>query len=255
MASRPSAACSRRYRNGEAGIEAFCEDYAYLVWGLIELFQATGRVAWLEWALELTEVQAELFWDAQDGGWFSTTGTDASVLLRVKEDYDGAEPAAASVTVRNLITLGHLVGDAALLERAAAHPRTLRAGDRQSRARHAAHGRQHRAMAGRQHAGRHPGETGERRHTRARKRLSRPASAVGGDVCVSAMTGARALSSTLPWVAAMASRRAALRWPTCATTSRARRLSTTRRPWQPISRASAARRRLVRPESMARQVY
>jgi uncharacterized protein YyaL (SSP411 family) len=66
----------------------------------------------------LTEIQTSLFWDDADGGWFSTTGEDASVLLRLKEDYDGAEPAAASVTVRNLLTLGHIVSDPALIERA-----------------------------------------------------------------------------------------------------------------------------------------
>ena len=67
--------------------------------------------SWLSWALELTDVQTELFYDPRDGGWFSTTGDDPTVLLRLKEDYDGAEPAAASVTVRNLITIGHLTGD------------------------------------------------------------------------------------------------------------------------------------------------
>ncbi len=101
----------RRYRDSEAAIDAFCEDYAYLAWGLIELFQATGDAAWLTWVRDLVDVQTTLFYDARDGGWFSTTGEDRSVLLRVKEDYDGAEPAAASVTVRNLITLGHLLGD------------------------------------------------------------------------------------------------------------------------------------------------
>jgi uncharacterized protein YyaL (SSP411 family) len=106
----------RRHRDGESAIDAFCEDYAYLVWGLIELFQATGEPGWLTWARELTEVQIALFHDERDGGWFSTTGTDRSVLLRVKEDYDGAEPAAASVTVRNLITLGHLLGDRAFAD-------------------------------------------------------------------------------------------------------------------------------------------
>ncbi len=101
----------RRHRDGESAIDAFCEDYAYLAWGLIELFQATGDDAWLTWAQELTDVETTLFHDERDGGWFSTTGDDRSVLLRVKEDYDGAEPAAASVTVRNLITLGHLLGE------------------------------------------------------------------------------------------------------------------------------------------------
>jgi uncharacterized protein YyaL (SSP411 family) len=108
----------RRYRDGEAAIDGFCEDYACLVWGLVELFQATGDVDWLDWALELTRVQTALFSDERDGGWFSTTGHDPTVLLRLKEDYDGAEPAAASVTVRNLLMLGHLAGDQALIDRA-----------------------------------------------------------------------------------------------------------------------------------------
>jgi hypothetical protein len=108
----------RRYRDGEAAIDAFCEDYAYLTWGLIELFQATGEAAWLDWALELTDVQTTLFYDPRDGGWFSTTGEDPSVLLRLKEDYDGAEPAAASIAVANLVALGHLVADSSLVDRA-----------------------------------------------------------------------------------------------------------------------------------------
>jgi uncharacterized protein YyaL (SSP411 family) len=87
---------SRRYRDGEAAVDGFCEDYACLAHGLIELFQTTGDTAWLEWAIELTTVQTELFFDPRDGGWYSTTGHDPSVLLRLKEDYDGAEPAASS---------------------------------------------------------------------------------------------------------------------------------------------------------------
>ena len=113
-----SARLLRRYRDGEAAVDAFCEDYACLVWGLVELFQSTGDGQWLAWALELTEAQTRLFWDERDGGWFSTTGEDPSVLLRMKEDYDGAEPAAASVTVRNLLTLGHLVSEPSLVDRA-----------------------------------------------------------------------------------------------------------------------------------------
>ena len=104
----------RRYRDGEAAVDAFCEDYACLVWGLLELFQATGDDQWLGWALDLSRTQMTLFWDERDGGWFSTTGEDPTVLLRMKEDYDGAEPAAASVTARNLLTLGHLSSDPAL---------------------------------------------------------------------------------------------------------------------------------------------
>jgi uncharacterized protein YyaL (SSP411 family) len=101
----------RRYRDGHAEIEAYAEDYAYLVFGLLELFQADADPAWLEWAIALQHRQDELFWDEQGGGWFSTTGRDPSVLLRMKEDYDGAEPTASSVSVMNLLTLSHLVED------------------------------------------------------------------------------------------------------------------------------------------------
>ncbi|MEO5894425.1 MAG: thioredoxin domain-containing protein [Vicinamibacterales bacterium] len=101
----------RRYRDGDAAIEGYAEDFAYLIWGLLELFQATGSPKWLEWAIELQKRQDELFWDAIDGAWFSTTGEDRTVLLRLKEDYDGAEPAASSVAALNVLTLARLTGD------------------------------------------------------------------------------------------------------------------------------------------------
>jgi len=107
----------RRYRKGEAAIDGYAEDYAYLIYGLIEIFQADGDPRWLEWALELQRRQDELFWDPAEGGWFSTTGADPSVLLRLKEDYDGAEPAASSVGAINLLALAHLTGDAAMTEK------------------------------------------------------------------------------------------------------------------------------------------
>jgi uncharacterized protein YyaL (SSP411 family) len=102
----------RRYRRGDVGIEGYAEDYAYLVWGLLELVQAAGDPAWLEWALDLQHRQDELFWDEAGGGWYATTGRDANVILRMKDDYDGAEPSATSVAVGNLLVLAHLTGDA-----------------------------------------------------------------------------------------------------------------------------------------------
>jgi uncharacterized protein YyaL (SSP411 family) len=101
----------RRYRDGEAAIDAYAEDYAYLTWGLLELLQADGDVVWLDWALALQARLDEQFWDEADGGWFSTSGDDPTVLLRLKEDYDGAEPAASSVSVLNLLTLSHLLAE------------------------------------------------------------------------------------------------------------------------------------------------
>ncbi len=101
----------RRYRDGDASIDAYAEDYACLIWGLLELFQADGDAGWLAWARTLQARQDELFWDEQEGGWFSTTGQDPTVLLRLKEDYDGAEPSASSVSVHNLLTLSFLSDD------------------------------------------------------------------------------------------------------------------------------------------------
>ena len=103
----------RRYRDGHAAIDGYAEDYAYLICGLIELFQADGDPAWLTWAVTLQQRQDALFWDEKDAGWFSTTGDDPTVLLRLKEEYDGAEPAPGSVSVLNLIALNHLGADIA----------------------------------------------------------------------------------------------------------------------------------------------
>jgi uncharacterized protein YyaL (SSP411 family) len=108
----------RRYRDREAAIDAYAEDYAFLIFGLLELFQADGNAAWLQWAVTLQNRQDERFWDPNEGGWYSTTGEDPTVLLRLKEDYDGAEPAASSVSVLNLLVLGHLTGGPDLLEKA-----------------------------------------------------------------------------------------------------------------------------------------
>jgi uncharacterized protein YyaL (SSP411 family) len=99
----------RRYRADQAEISGYAEDYAYLIFGLLELVQADADPGWLEWAIALQHRQDELFWDDEAGGWFSTDGRDASVLLRMKEDYDGAEPTASSISVLNLLTLSHLV--------------------------------------------------------------------------------------------------------------------------------------------------
>ncbi len=109
MWSDDTATLLRRYRRGEASIEAYAEDYAYLIHGLLELFQADPDVRWLDWAETLQRRQNELFWDEAEGGWFSTTGRDAHVLLRMKEDYDGAEPTASAISVLNLLTLTHLL--------------------------------------------------------------------------------------------------------------------------------------------------
>jgi uncharacterized protein YyaL (SSP411 family) len=107
----------RRYRDGDTAIDGFAEDYAYLIFGLLELFQAGGSPHWLEWARALQKRQDEQFWDAANGGWFNTTGADPSVILRMKEDYDGAEPSPSSASVLNLLMMAHLTNEPELFER------------------------------------------------------------------------------------------------------------------------------------------
>src|SRR6185503_8354155 len=117
MWSAASGTLLRRHRDGHSEIEGYAEDYAYLIFGLLELFQADPAPMWLEWAIALQHRQDELFWDESAGGWFSTTGKDPTVLLRMKEDYDGAEPTASSISVLNLLVLSHLVHEPAWNDR------------------------------------------------------------------------------------------------------------------------------------------
>ena len=114
----------RRYRDGHAEIDGYAEDYAYLVFGLLELFASDPDPAWLDWAVALQERQDELFWDEDGGGWFSTTGRDPHVLLRMKETYDGAEPTASSMGAHNLLVLTRLLDRPGWMDRL---ERTLRA--------------------------------------------------------------------------------------------------------------------------------
>ncbi|MGE0593598.1 MAG: thioredoxin domain-containing protein [Vicinamibacterales bacterium] len=108
----------RRYRGGHVGIAAFAEDYACLIFGLLELFQADGDPAWLEWALTLQEQLDTAFADREGGGWFNSSGADETVLVRMKDEQDGAEPSVAALSALNLRALGLLTGREALLARA-----------------------------------------------------------------------------------------------------------------------------------------
>jgi len=94
----------RNYREGTSNIHGFCEDYAFLIAGLLDLYEASLNVSWLGWALTLQQKQDELFL-AKDGGYYNVIEGDKSLLFRVKEDYDGAEPSYNSVAAMNLLRL------------------------------------------------------------------------------------------------------------------------------------------------------
>ncbi|GMH31017.1 hypothetical protein Nepgr_032860 [Nepenthes gracilis] len=96
------------FRNGPSKAPGFLDDYAFLISGLLDLFEYGGDTIWLSWAAKLQDTQDELFMDKDGGGYFNTPGEDPSILLRVKEDHDGAEPSGNSVSVINLIRLASI---------------------------------------------------------------------------------------------------------------------------------------------------
>uniref|UniRef100_A0AAX7SVP6 Spermatogenesis-associated protein 20-like TRX domain-containing protein n=1 Tax=Astatotilapia calliptera TaxID=8154 RepID=A0AAX7SVP6_ASTCA len=91
-------------------ISGFLDDYAFIICGLLDLYEATLQTEWLQWAEELQLRQDVLFWDDQGGGYFCSDPTDSTVLLQLKEDQDGAEPSANSVSAFNLLRLSHYTG-------------------------------------------------------------------------------------------------------------------------------------------------
>jgi uncharacterized protein len=95
----------RSYAGGEAKLNAYLNDYAFLTDGLIRLYRATKNQRWLDTAADLTAKQIELFSDQPGGGFFFTSSDHESLLARGKEVVDGAQPAGNSVAVHNLIFL------------------------------------------------------------------------------------------------------------------------------------------------------
>src|SRR6266436_2606109 len=108
----------RNYRGGRSDIEGFADDYAFVIQGLLDLYEASFDVDWLKFAVELQETQDRSFFDEKNGGYFSTSGKDQSVFLRMKDDNDGAEPAASSVAALNLLRLAQFRDDKTMAERA-----------------------------------------------------------------------------------------------------------------------------------------
>ncbi|XP_067432075.1 spermatogenesis-associated protein 20 [Thunnus thynnus] len=98
-------------------ISGFLDDYSFIICGLLDLYEATLQTDWLKWAEELQVRQDELFWDEQGGGYFCSDPSDSTVLLQLKEDQDGAEPSANSVSASNLLRLSHYTGRQEWLQR------------------------------------------------------------------------------------------------------------------------------------------
>jgi uncharacterized protein YyaL (SSP411 family) len=102
-----------RYR-GEAAISANLDDYAFLIWGLLDLYETVFNLKYLKAALELNQVMMLHFWDKDQGGFFFSADDSEALLLRKKEFYDGAIPSGNSIAMLNLLRLMHLTGQSEL---------------------------------------------------------------------------------------------------------------------------------------------
>ncbi|TLD41258.1 MAG: Thymidylate kinase [Candidatus Jettenia ecosi] len=101
----------RRYRSGEASIPGYLDDYAYFVWGLIDLYEATFEVKYLKIALELNNHMIENFQDEKGGGFFFSGKKNEQLITQTKEIYDGATPSGNSVALSNILRLGRITGN------------------------------------------------------------------------------------------------------------------------------------------------
>lgn len=106
----------RRSCAGEAKLDGTASDYALMIYGLIALHRATQDPGWLQWAVDLQATLDQEFWDAKEGGYFSSTAPE--LIVRQKEFQDGALPSANSISAFNLIHLAPLTGKLDTIDRA-----------------------------------------------------------------------------------------------------------------------------------------
>jgi len=108
-----------RYRDGQAALRANVDDYAFLIWGMIELYETTFDVRYLQTALELNHDLLRHFWDDTAGGFYFNADDAEKLLVRQKDIYDGAIPSGNSVAALNLVRLGRITANADFEEKAA----------------------------------------------------------------------------------------------------------------------------------------
>jgi uncharacterized protein YyaL (SSP411 family) len=106
----------RRYRDGEAKYDAHLADYAFFIQGMLDLYEASFQIEWLQKAVKLADDQIAMFYDNQKGGFFDTPGTDPTLLIRMQEVFDNAEPSGNSIAILNLLRLSHIIGSSRYYE-------------------------------------------------------------------------------------------------------------------------------------------
>jgi hypothetical protein len=114
----PAGRLLHRYREGDADITATVDDYAFLTWGLLELYATTFDASYLKIALNLSEDLLAHYWDPQRGGFFFTPDDGETLIVRKKEIYDGAIPSGNAVAMHNFLKLARLTGNVEYEEKA-----------------------------------------------------------------------------------------------------------------------------------------
>jgi uncharacterized protein YyaL (SSP411 family) len=108
-----------RYRDGEAALSGYADDYAFFIWGLLELYETTFKVKYLKEALKLQKRMIDQYWDPDGGGFYYTANDGEQLLIRQKEVHDGAYPSGNSVAMYNLLKIARLTADSKYEEYAA----------------------------------------------------------------------------------------------------------------------------------------
>jgi len=107
----PDGQLLHRFYDGESAVDANLDDYAFLIQGLLELYETTFDVDYLKNALKLDEYLLRHFWDDKNGGFFFASDVSEDLIIRQKEIYDGAVPSGNSIAMLNLLRLGRITGD------------------------------------------------------------------------------------------------------------------------------------------------
>jgi uncharacterized protein YyaL (SSP411 family) len=114
----PNGRLLRRYSQGEAAYAGYLDDYAFFVWGLIELYESTFDIFYLEEAIYLNQEMIDIFWDEVGKGLYFTGKGNESLIVRSKEIYDTALPSGNSIAALNLLRIGRMTGNIELEQKA-----------------------------------------------------------------------------------------------------------------------------------------
>ena len=106
----------KRYRNGKSGIDSHLDDYAFFIWGLLELYEANFNTIYLSEAIKLSEIMVSEFWDTENGAFFLGSNNSEKLIVRAKTGYDGAIPSGNSVAAMNFIKLNRITGETKWVE-------------------------------------------------------------------------------------------------------------------------------------------